>query len=274
MRGRQLSELLAHSARLERRVTFEPVSRTVRNSELFLTKGAARTMDPDMIHSLRHRGNRVFLDPVDEDVSDDVAAAADVLIAASISAHRDLESRPLTTKVVRIDHHVDPRLRRILASRGAPPEAAGPMLVRYFGETVNAVSTPQIAAEVDFVHVDTARQDVAWMQRVPGVHMHYAVRQHRSLDRHKPFLKGFTAALAGANILLARDETEAAFWLPDDYPYWIEAHPSEDAILAGLDYARETFRGEQWDEALAMMRELSARTADSVIVSQLEDALS
>jgi len=94
------------------------------------------------------------------------------------------------------------------------------------------------------------------------------------LDRHKPFLKGFTAALAGANILLARDETEAAFWLPDDYPYWIEAHPSEDAILAGLEYARETFRGEQWREALTMMRELSARTADSVIVSQLEDALS
>ena len=268
MRGKQLADLVAASGLRHSTITFEPIDLRVRNSDLFLTKGAARTTSPDQVERLRRRGNRVFLDPVDEGIDEETVRAADGLAAASFSAYYDWSSRWPTTKVVRVDHHVDPRLRKILQARTDLSAARKLSSIRYFGERENALMTPQIAEEVDFVQVDTHRQDDTWMSSVVGTDLHYAIRRARALDVHKPFLKGFTAAAAGANILVSRDEAEAHYWLPRNYPYWVGEGAAEEAILSALEYARDTFNGPVWRDAYQVMREVSEQTRNEVIVRE------
>lgn len=271
MRGSQLATLTAGSGLTDREIRFELLDERVRSSDLFLTKGAARSLDPELARRLRRRGNRLLLDPVDEDVSDEIAAAADAVVAASACAEADFRTRWPRTRIVRVDHHVDPRLRAILQS--APARRDDGFFTKYFGESVNTVITDRIAEHVDFVQVDTSRQDASWMNEVPAAHLHYAMRRHRALDRHKPFLKGFTAAAAGANVLVGRDEKEAAHWLPSDYPYWVAAGADEQTILTALEHARASFQSAEWKYAQDAMSAISARTTDHVIVRQLLDAV-
>lgn len=270
MRGGQLSALVERSGLMDREITFQPLDLDARSSDLFLTKGAARSVSPDQISRWRRRGCRVLLDPVDEDVSDEVAAVADCVVAASISAEGAYRDRWPRARIVRIDHHVDPRVRDALAT--SDPASADTFVARYFGESVNTIITEQISSLVGFVQVDTSRQDDAWIREVPGANLHYAMRRHRALDRHKPFLKGFTAAAGGANILIGRDEADAVNWLPDDYPYWVR-NTEEKTIIEALEHARDTFMGDEWRRAQNAMQDIAARTTDERIIRQLVDAV-
>lgn len=272
MRGRQLAEIVQRSGLTDHDIFFEPVDSNMRSSDLFVTKGAARSLSPEQVHRWRRRGNRVLLDPVDEDVTDAMADAADVVVAASASADAAFRERWPHSRIARIDHHVDPRLRAVLDSAG--PRRGDDLVIRYFGESVNTIHTERIAAHVTFVQVDTSRQDPSWMSEVPSAGLHYAIRRRRALDRHKPFLKGFTAAAAGANVLIGREEAEAAHWLPADYPYWVEEGADEDTILEALRQARESFGGAEWREGLDAMRAVEERTTDEVVVRQLLNAVS
>ncbi len=270
MRGGQLSNLVERSGVMDREITFQPLDLGARSSDLFLTKGAARSVTPEQISRWRRRGCRVFLDPVDEDVADEVAAVADCVVAASVSAQGAYQDRWPHTRIARIDHHVDPRVRDVLATSGG--EDAETLVARYFGESVNTIITERISSLVGFVQVDTSRQDDTWIRNVPGANLHYAMRRRRALDRHKPFLKGFTAAAAGANILIGRDEAEAVHWLPDDYPYWVSS-TDEESIIEALEHARATFMGQEWRRAQEAMRDIAARTTDERIIRQLVDAV-
>lgn len=270
MRGFQLASIARESGLRAGDISCEPINSGFRSTDLFLTKGAARSVDPEQIMQWRRRGNRVFLDPVDEDVSDEVAAVADGVIAASFSARDDFASRWPGARIALVHHHVDPRLRRLLSTSASP--TSDQLVARYFGELVNTVVTARVSEFVQFVQVDTSRQDDAWLRAVPGANLHYAVRRRRGLDRNKPFLKGFTAALAGANILIDRGEAEAAHWLPEDYPYWAQGG-DEEQILTTLGHARESFGGREWARGMACMRDIAARTTDALISRQLVDAV-
>lgn len=268
MRGRQLSEIAASTPLSQRAIAYEPFTVPVRGSDLFLTKGVLKTADPRQLRRWKRAGNRLFFDPVDEDVPEGLAPFADVIVAASREAARTYSERWPQADVRTLDHHVDPRVSSAMRSRSA--STTGEFKAGYFGEIVNTVRTDAIARRVDFVLVDTSRQDEAWLARLPGFTFHYAVRQRRALDRHKPFLKGFTAAACGANILIQASEAEPRHWLPPDYPYWLHGEVTEESILAALDEARADFGGERWRHGLAVMAEVAARTSPEAIGRQLQ----
>lgn len=265
MRGGQLSQLLAASGSTDRPVSFQAFSRRFKHSDLFLTKGVLKTVTPDELAHSSRRGNRIFVDPVDEDLSDEMVEQADVVVAASRTAEDAYQARWTSARVVLLNHHVDPRVDAALtlADRGEFDDARA----AYFGELENTVQTPDIAKIVDFVAIDTSRQDERWLSRLAPYNLHYAIRRTRALDRYKPFLKGFTAAACDANIVIQSTETEAARWLPADYPYWHHGEVTEKSILATLHNAREGFGGPDWLYAREAMNEIARQTSPSAIAS-------
>lgn len=265
MRGRQLAELAGDTALSERGVAFRPLGERFRGSDLFLTKGVLKTADDALLRRWKRGGNRLFLDPVDEGLTPGQVEAADVVVAASRSAF-DAYRRAWPGADVRLlHHHVDPRVELAAASaEPVPGFRAG-----YFGELVNTVDTPAIRGHVDFVSVDTSREDDAWIARTPHYSVHYAIRQRRALDNHKPFLKGFTAAACRAVVLIQRSEEEPQRWLPPDYPYWLEGEATEANILNALEMIRSDVDSPRWREAHGVMQEMAALTSTRAIAGDL-----
>lgn len=169
MRGQQLSDIAAEALD-GRTVDFAPLSDDFRAADLFLTKGALKSVDAPALKRLRKHRNRIFVDPVDEDLSDELAQYADVVVAASRVAADAYRERWPNNQVALVNHHVDPRVEAALAARPAIPFADAK--IGYFGELVNTVQSPRIDQLVDFTLVDTSRQDALWFNLLPDYNVH------------------------------------------------------------------------------------------------------
>jgi len=266
MRGRQLSEIAAQTSLAGRGVSYVPMSADIRRSDLFLTKGVLKSLDETTLAAWRRRGNRLFADPVDEGLSNQIVASVDVVVAASRTAWDAYRDRWPGAQVAIIDHHVDPRVHAVMNRPHAPLDA--PRL-GYFGERINTIRSKRIARNVEFVQVSTSRADGDWIGRLPDYNIHYAIRRKRELDYHKPFLKGFTAAACRSVVLIQDDQAEARRWLPSDYPFWLHGRVTEPAILEAIEHIKSSFGGEAWTQALSMMRDIEERTSPRAIGGQL-----
>jgi hypothetical protein len=261
MRGQQLADIAEAALGGETEVSFAPISRFFKNSSLFLTKGALAVLPASQLESWKRRGNKLFLDPVDGPLTADLAALADAIVAASKTAYDAYTKAHPTKRVILVNHHVDPRLRR-----GRRPVA---FRAGYFGELVNTIITPAIEQLVSFVLVDTSRQDDSWLMQVPKYSFHYAIRHPQNFDSHKPFIKGFTAAYYDANLLIQASQKEAAYWLGRDYPYLLKGEPTEERILEALTHARESFDSAEWRLGLERMRAIRQQVSPQAIGRQL-----
>lgn len=264
MRGEQLSSIARH-AMPRSDVSFAPMSRRFRSQQLFLTKGVLKSASHEDFSRWRDSGNRIFVDPVDESIPDGVVEFADVIVAASRSAAADYRDRYPRHQVALLDHHVDPRIAPIISHSARPVNAR----IGYFGELANAFHSQQIESRVDFIPVDTSRQDPGWLTKLPHYSAHYAVRQARQLDEHKPFLKGFTAAACEAIVVVDRTQRESHHWLPPDYPYWVDQVGGDQSVTEALDRVREGFGSAEWKSARDSMRLVAAETSPERIRDQL-----
>lgn len=267
MRGWQLADI-AREQGVRSRVSVAAVGARVSDADVFMTKGAAAHATPEQYEALKARGNRLLVDPLDGEVTDRMLQHADVIVAASRTAELAYLDEHPEHRVVRIDHHVDPRVQ----AQGPGPEDA-PLRIGYFGSLLNIFSTPAIEERIDVHSVETGTdQSIPWWERPRQYPVHYAVRSWRPIDVHKPFLKGFTAAVAGAVILIGR-HAEPEHWLGDDYPFFVSAEPTEAEVLAALDRLQEAHGGPEWRDARDRMEALRARVTDAVIARQLAAAL-
>jgi hypothetical protein len=263
MRGRQLSTI-AERVLPARRIEFVPLGSPFRDATLFLTKGILKHADAAELEGLRKRGNQLLLDPVDGPLPPDLAAHADVIVAASFTAFDDYRRTFPSTRVALLHHHVDPRIRTVDMTRRQDVFRAG-----YFGKPVNTLVTPGIEERVDFVRVRASRGDDAWVRRLPDYTFHYAIRKTHERDEHKPFLKGFTAAACQANLLIQHSETEAMRWVGEDYPYLLRGAVTEGSVIDALDAAEASYGSAEWRLGLSIMNDVRARTSDEEIARQL-----
>ena len=265
MRGEQLSRIVRDHAS-GWRVGYRPLGSRIRGSRVFLTKNSARRLDSEGASELLRDGNRLFVPIVDSPAPEWTADVPCVLVAASHTSFSAIARRHPNREVVLVDHHVDPRI--------PPPPASYPRFaVGYFGELFNAQLTPAIEEIVDTVEVSTATQEPGWFARVADYPLHYAIRRRIAQDDVKPFLKGFTAAAVGANVLAARSDAEATAWLGEDYPFLID-DTDEASVLAGLESAREAWATPRWTAGLDIMAGVRERISPDRVARQVLRALS
>jgi hypothetical protein len=269
MRGEQLSQLAAQ-AMPGRSVRYVPLGTDIRDSMVFLTKGALKAMTMDILLQLKRAHNILFFDVVDEEPPPYTREYADVVVAPSFTAFLNHSRAYPGLEVKLVNHHVDPRL-----TLSAPVPPTDHLRVAYFGESINTVITPAITEVVDVVHIDTSRESGSdWIGRLPDYNLHYAMRATRELDHFKPFLKGFTAAHSDANIVIQSTEVEARYWLGDDYPFLLNGPVTEHTILDTLGAIRDGFGDANWHEGLLRMREIRERTSAARIGSELRHLFS
>jgi len=214
------------------------------------------------LDSLRSRDCLLIADPVDGkfDVCDfDIY---DAIISASF-AQIDWLKRVLPgKKCFFVNQRLDCRFP-------LPAGHLGEFRVGYFGSVDNCAHINEIRRYVDII--ETPTHSTLWMQKLLQYSFHYAVRP--KVDGvFKPFGKGYIAGLYGAPILVGRNEPDAKFLLPDDYPYWVP-YGDPAATLDLIRQARDSFLGERWSYASDVMQKISRLASDSTIKSQFVEMI-
>jgi hypothetical protein len=259
MRGEQLASLVANLAGPELEVRYDS-NTDVSKSFLILTKGMLKEISPYALMRLREKNLLVAADYVDERPRMELHSYIDVYIASSIVGYYRLCHRFTDKWVFLVSHHVDPRLPRV----HRVPEVFN---VGYVGELGNALHRDLVADLVDFHVVDTRRSSTDWLAHIGNYSLHYAVRNPRKFDGDKPFLKGFTAAHCRANIVVRRRDGDAMYYLPPDYPFFIDGGRPED-VRRVIAKAADAFNGPAWEYGLRAMDVVRTRSSNERVYTE------
>ncbi len=267
MRGYQLSEIAKRYLPKSYQIEYVSFSTSIKNSIIFLTKGAIYTATTDELIKLKEYKNILLFDLVDAPPPADKLHYADAVIACSRTALKSYSQTFPQKKICLIDHHVDPRISKHYYSAREQK-----VKVAYFGDPANTYLSSKIKDIVDVYPVvfDTPRN--RWLDNLASYPLHYAIRNEDN-ERFKPFLKGFTAAHVGANILVQANQAEALHWLGEDYPYLLKEKVSEENILKALDFIRASYGSAEWRKALEVMKKIKEQTTESVVGKQLKDTI-
>jgi hypothetical protein len=302
LRGRQLTELL--SARLSDRYSFTFTTDCKQtDSVIVLTKGFLAGASPQSLAELKAGRNILLADLVDlgMPVADLIALAATVdgFVASSklqmAALRKQLPDKPCHL----VTHNVDQRLPAF-----EPP--SDKLRIAYIGLLQNCRHLSELGQVAEILETPSGGSTDGWMARLPEFNCHYSLRRAedsfdfrsfikgligrpheavafrpstkglfsrpRDFVAFKPFTKGFTAAHCLSPILTERSESDAQFYLPDDYPFFLSAgtwHEVSDAIRQ----IREEFGGKSWRYAVDVMRDVRDKSSSDHIANEFKAML-
>jgi hypothetical protein len=302
LRGRQLTELLA--ARLSDRysLTFTTDCQQT-DSIIVLTKGFLASASPRTLADLRAGRNILLADPVDlgMPISDLIALAAmvDGFVASSKRQMAVLKRQFPDKPCHLVTHNVDQRLPVF-----EPP--GDKLRIAYIGLLQNCRHLSELGQLAEIVETPSGGSPDVWMARLPEFNCHYSLRRPDDSFGFKPFIaglfsrargsivfkpsrkglfsrphdfvvfkpftKGFTAAHCLSPILTERSESDAQFYLPDDYPFFLPAG-SWNEVSDAMMRIRGEFGGKSWRYAVDVMREVRDKSSADHIANEFKTML-
>ncbi|MFC4352549.1 hypothetical protein ACFOW6_13440 [Fodinicurvata halophila] len=267
MRGQQLAQIAqAHLGEdYDIDCIDERGAKLCRDSVLFLTKGYLKKATLQDVHDLKRNNNILCADFLDDPERRELSDHIDVYIASSIAQLQYYMNWWPDRMVHLVTHHVDPAIEGLHAQQEH-------FRLGYFGDADNARHRDRLIDLVDFHFLDNRDMNGTWRDHLPDYSMHYAVRQGRRASSFKPFLKGFTAAACGANILVSVQENDAMHYLGRDYP-WLVADSDLASVRALAERAREEFGGPEWRRGLQVMESLCPSFAPATVAGQIRSLL-
>lgn len=225
------------------------------------------TDNEELLRTLRRKNNVLLADLIDGIFDESLAARFDGLVCCSRKGYAHYASLPGMPAVFFVEHCADARL---------PQAAESPPLFSpyYFGAPQNLFIYDSLRPLLTLIFTDTDNiANLDWMQSLPLANFHYAVRPASVKPAFKPFMKGITAAHGNANILVHKDDGDAALCLGEDYPYLIHEEPGENVLRDIMAKARDDFGGKEWAYGLSVMRELKENSSEAVIARQFWDMI-
>lgn len=268
LRGRQLSRMIAARFGDSYDVTFTSDIAALRDQVVIVNRGAIEFNSPAELAALRRRNVVTISDVLDMPVAAALDQAFDAHMTLSLGQSLDLNRLFPRTPTFHVTHHVNPDVPRC-----TPPTDR--LRTAYFGRFSNTVRPPSLARAVDMVNVTNAtftRKD--WHDRAPRYNCHWIVREVMRAGhvRWKPFLKGFVAARCGAVVIVTRDDANAAHYLGDDYPFYAPSLDHDDLEMTWARVA-SAFGGQEWAQALDVMRQVADRSSDAQVCAEFKAML-
>jgi hypothetical protein len=302
LRGSQLSELLA--TRLPGRYSFTfTTDRKQTDCVVVLTKGFLATASLRSLADLRASRNLLLADPLDLGMSaadlTALAARIDGFVASSKRQMAAFKSQFPHKPVHLVTHNVDQRLPVFV-----PP--GDELRLAYVGLRINCRHADELHPFGEVVETPTDGLADRWTARLPQFNCHYALRRASEMAGlksiiedlftrppdpivsrpfvdgwfgppqgpvgFKPFTKGFTAAHCACPILTERGESDAQFYLPDDYPFFVSAGTWSE-VSETIMRVREEFGGTSWRYAVDVMREVRDKSSSDHIANEFKTML-
>lgn len=107
----------------------------------------------------------------------------------------------------------------------------------YIGSTLNT----KWLQEFGILYYDPYKND-KWFYGIAQLNLHWCVRE--CVKPEKPFTKGIMAGFSHSPAVLLRGDSDARYWLPDDYPLYCD--DNIESAAKALDYARSAWGTPEW----------------------------
>lgn len=245
---------------------------------VILLKSTAAMFGDEGMEQIRKAARAVLIDYVDGDVHKSYSTFADIHIGASHAGCRLLEGmlmengeRDVGSKVMYLTHHADPRLA------GLKSKPANRPLAVYMGHPKNVFVPDAIREKVNVLRYETDGNIHQVFDDLQNFNLHYCVRPPRrdvgQPRSAKPFTKGFTAAMMGANVITARDTDDAEYYLGADYPFLVD-DLSNEGLAAMFEKVDDVFGTPLWHEAEERMDDVRHRSSAAAVAEDLKAILS
>lgn len=267
---------------LPRRKTpsLQPIWVKLQNSGVIyiFTKSASLKINKSSLLELQKKSGGICFDYVDSNLRDIATVGVDVHIAASYSAETAMnqllkekveQGLPSFGNVMPLLHNADDRLYDLSITHQDSLKSA------YFGTEGYAVFTDRIRDIVDFIDAGRAQEMERNYLKLQYYNLHYCVRrvpENTNARIHKPFTKGFTAAVCRSNVIVNSSVDDAIEFLTEDYPYLVHS-TNEEEILAVLKKAASTFEKHDWNKAQRIMDTVAERISPAALAIQLDAIL-
>lgn len=260
LRGRQLSEMVAARYPDAIDMVYTSDIGALRDRVVIVTKGALDTHSAEALETLRRRNRAVIGSWDDRLPSEEKVAATDAIMGVSNRQTHDLARLFPATRIYHVTHHVNSEIPPSTPPSDRPRTA-------YFGFRSNTVLPESLRNMIDMVPLETANVDMSWIALLPRYNCHWIVRRSKAHDGWKPFLKGFTAARAGAVVVVGRDDEDAPQYLGDDYPFYVGGTgiPQLEYDMARVASA---FGGPDWARARDIMAQVADRSSDAQVCAE------
>ena len=202
---------------------------------------------------LQSRARGVIFDYVDADMSRILMRGADIHLCASYAQYSYISERLNNNGVQLMLHNYDARFEVL------PAKTAGTLGTVYLGAIRNTYIPPNLREKVDIFEGSSYEDMNIQIDSIGGYNFHYCVRPPtvtRNQVIFKPFTKGATAAVCGANVLVNKETHDAVQLLGDDYPYLVDT--LDDVLITEKFAAAEAgVGGADWQRAISVMAELA-----------------
>ena len=216
--------------------------------------------DVQLRQKFKEDGNVVLLDVVDGEIDD--VRFADGILCCSHKAYQYYQQKYPLLPIFFVEQGVDPRVPEIKTT-------LSDFSAYYFGDVMNCQRYDSIFEYVHPCFTNTNSSfHLNWFSYLPKANFHYAVRPTVGENIFKPFIKGGIAAYCASNILIHKDDGDAAHYLGSDYPYLIKEDITEKVVLKYLRKAKEEFGGPEWNRGLAAMAEVKESFSPRRIAKQ------
>lgn len=255
LRARQVADMLK-SLGAPVPVTVEPLEvayrRKLSGHTIIVLKTALKKRFKPLLRSLRRRGNRIFFDAVDGLVPVEIENIPTAYICSSVTEHLHRQQRGHRT--ILSLHATDVRIP--FSQSDSPTDFS----LGYMGLGDNAPLLEALS-NVTTVPYDEAKLEGPLEEFNNPFHKlskfshHYAVRSWNLRDGYKPLTKAFVAARLGAVVIASAEDEESRLLLGDEYPYLAPSSSLED-VTSTIDYARDTYLGSEWRQAVSKTHEL------------------
>ncbi len=238
------------------------------NQVIIMTKHAAERAPQELVARIRDTGAIVGVDHVDSDLDKIDGKPFDFHVSATVVGAAELRRRfgPSGAHVATVLHHADPRIQ-------PARDDLGELAAAYLGKLNNCLLPEDLERSVTMLRAMNNAQMQRALRSLPDYNLHYAVRTAENADSKsafKPFTKGFNAAAANSNVIVARDTDDAEYFLGSDYPFLVDS-ATKSAIVEAFRRAQEGFGGKEWMQGLSVMRALREMTKPESIARQFRD---
>ena len=249
-------------------VIVQPIENLARshptNSVIIVGRTAVRPASAGMIRRFIRDGNLVAFDMVDGEVSASIEHLPHAYVCSSLS-EAEARTQAGHRTIVSL---ISPDHRCPVVGFDNKPFGMG-----YHGLAKNVQHTDALpdVTVVDYREEAPAPGELPMpvgLDAMSAFSHHYSVRAWNPGDGFKPLMKAFVASRLGACFIGSREDREAELVLPDHYPYLAASSGLED-VRAIVDYARETYLTQVWEDAVSTMVELRQRSCPFSTASAL-----
>ncbi len=141
----------------------------------------------------------------------------------------------------------------------------------YFGTRNRAYIPNSLSHKINYLDASNTDSFKKSIRLIDKYNVHYCVsaqKQNGDVIIAKPFTKGFTAAILGANVIVNRCTDDAEELLGSDYPYFVEAQDDMD-IRSCVEKVEQTFGGPEWTIAQDRMANMKRLVEPSSLAQQM-----